>query len=123
MKSRPFFDSPLRFAAVVALAVIGTCTALVSQTGGERTKQKSSDVIAERAKQSDAESSFVDFREHHYPLVPSHHTPHRAQPIRCSRPPCVLPNVQISAGPRPVAETPVVANPLNPLQMLAGAND
>jgi hypothetical protein len=45
-----------------------------------------------------------------------------AQNFVCSPAPCVLPNVDLAAGAR-TNETPVVVNPSNPNQLLAGAND
>lgn len=65
----------------------------------------------------------TDFPEHHFTLVPSHYKPHSTRPSNCTQTPCVLPNVQISLGPKPVSETPVTANPANPMQLMAGAND
>jgi hypothetical protein len=46
-----------------------------------------------------------------------------AQNLRCSPVPCVLPNVDVSAGPMPVNETPITVNPANSKQFLASAND
>lgn len=46
-----------------------------------------------------------------------------SQTFTCSPAPCVLPNVDVSPSPMPVNETPIVANPANPQQLLAGAND
>jgi hypothetical protein len=43
--------------------------------------------------------------------------------LTCSPAPCVLPNVDASAGPKPVDETPVAVNPKNPQDLLAVAND
>jgi hypothetical protein len=44
-------------------------------------------------------------------------------PITCSPLPCVLPNVNVSQSTVLANETPVVVNPRNPQQILAGAND
>jgi hypothetical protein len=41
----------------------------------------------------------------------------------CTPAPCVLPNIDIFASSNPVNETPVVVNPKNPKQLMAGAND
>ena len=43
--------------------------------------------------------------------------------LHCSPAPCVLPNVGVSAGPKPVNETTIVVNPANPKQLLSSAND
>ena len=43
--------------------------------------------------------------------------------LTCSPAPCVLPNFNISKSTTPAKETPVTVNPLNPLEILAGAND
>ncbi|MGA8764081.1 MAG: sialidase family protein [Candidatus Sulfotelmatobacter sp.] len=44
-------------------------------------------------------------------------------PITCSPLPCVLPNENVSQSSVLANETPVVVNPRNPQQILAGAND
>lgn len=44
-------------------------------------------------------------------------------PLACSPLPCILPNENVSESPVLANETPVVVNPRNPLQILAGAND
>jgi hypothetical protein len=43
--------------------------------------------------------------------------------LTCSPLPCVLPNVQASAGVNIANEDPIAANPRNALQLLTGAND
>jgi len=43
--------------------------------------------------------------------------------LTCTPLPCVLPNVQASTGTNIANEDPIAANPLNPLQLLTGAND
>jgi len=43
--------------------------------------------------------------------------------LTCSPIPCVLPNVQASAGTNIANEDPIAANPRNALQLLTGAND
>jgi hypothetical protein len=43
--------------------------------------------------------------------------------LTCSPVPCVLPNVQASAGVNIANEDPIASNPLNPSQLLTGAND
>lgn len=43
--------------------------------------------------------------------------------LTCSPLPCVLPNVQASAGVNIANEVPIAANPRNALQLLTGAND
>jgi len=44
-------------------------------------------------------------------------------PLTCSPVPCVLPDINASQSPILANETPVVVNPRNPQQILAGAND
>jgi hypothetical protein len=43
--------------------------------------------------------------------------------LMCSPAPCVFPNSQASSGSKPANETPIVADPKNPLHLLVGAND
>jgi hypothetical protein len=55
-------------------------------------------------------------------------SPPITQDLSCAPPPCVFPNVDISLYPtankiRVADETPIVANPNNPRQLLAAAND
>jgi len=44
-------------------------------------------------------------------------------PTTCSPAPCVLPPTQASEGGAEVADAPIVANPLNPRQLLLGSSD
>lgn len=57
------------------------------------------------------------------PFVGGAYVPPPVTKLSCGPPPCVLPNVAASAGPRAANETPVVVNPRNPRQLLASAND
>ena len=57
------------------------------------------------------------------PYVGGTYVPPTMRKLSCDKPPCVLPNVPASAGPRAANETPIVVNPRNPRQLLASAND
>ena len=50
-------------------------------------------------------------------------SPELAPSETCTPAPCVLPNLNIQPSSNPVNETPVVVNPKNRKQLLAGAND
>lgn len=43
--------------------------------------------------------------------------------LTCKRAPCALPNVQASGGGKPVSETPIAVNPLDPNALLTGGMD
>jgi hypothetical protein len=49
--------------------------------------------------------------------------PFNSEVINCSPAPCVLPPTQASEGGALVNTSPIVANPLNPKQLLLGSND
>jgi hypothetical protein len=57
------------------------------------------------------------------PFLGGTYTPPIQKRLSCGAPPCVLPNVSVSTGPKAANETPVVVDPNNPQQLLAAAND
>jgi hypothetical protein len=65
----------------------------------------------------------LDFDAAAHPLASVNFKPIRFHKLNCSPAPCVLPNVDVSPGPKPVEETPVTVNPKNPQQLVALAND